>query len=57
MNVLAGEEDFELEEDNYVSVDIETANKQWNIKVGSDSGFAPSWKNGAIEGAAIVAFD
>ena len=56
MNVLAGEEEFGLEEGDYVSVDLDTTNNQWNIKVGYEDGFEPSWKGGAIAGAVLVAF-
>ena len=55
VNYLAGEEEFELVEGDYVSVDLDTTNNLWNIKVGYDEGFEPSWKSGAIAGAVMGA--
>mmetsp|Transcript_10347 Transcript_10347/g.21272 ORF Transcript_10347/g.21272 Transcript_10347/m.21272 type:complete len:760 (-) Transcript_10347:287-2566(-) len=60
VNMLAGDEDFDLDENFYVSIDLDTTNNLWNIKVGNDNGFVPSWKNGAVAatvtGALLLSF-
>lgn len=56
VNILAGDEGFDLEENAYVSVDLDTTNNLWNIKVGKDDGFVPPWKDSAVAGTFIGAF-
>ncbi|KAL7471512.1 hypothetical protein ACHAXS_011814 [Conticribra weissflogii] len=56
VNVLAGDEEFACDEINSESVDIDTANNVWNIKVGKSEGFVPAWKNKSIAAAFVGAF-
>jgi len=56
VNILAGDEEFACDEINTESVDINTANNVWNIKVGKSEGFVPCWKKKSIAAAFVGAF-